>query len=190
MGSFCRFLPFIATNGRRNPASERSKVAIVQVMSNLLSNPNHDVNKDSLMASIPLLLKDELECLDAFTQFDSFGVCPVKRALTAVAQEVRELLQQSHSLQTDSINQAKTIMIRAIESEYKQVIAIEPLTARELEVLQLIVDGHNNSMIAEKFYITQGTVKTLVRNILKKLCVNDPCGICEDTVLAVKLGRS
>ena len=42
------------------------------------------------MASIPLLLKDELECLDAATRLDSFGVCPVKRALTAVAQEVRE----------------------------------------------------------------------------------------------------
>ncbi|MDZ8226546.1 hypothetical protein [Nostoc sp. ChiVER01] len=28
MASFYRFLPFIATNGRRNPASERSEEAI------------------------------------------------------------------------------------------------------------------------------------------------------------------
>lgn len=124
------------------------------------------------MASIPLLLKNEFECLDAPTRLDSFGVCPVKRALTAVAQEVRELLQ-SHPLQTDSINRAETITIRAIEPEYRQVIAIESLTARELEVLQLIVDGHSNSMIAEKLYITAGTVKTHVRNILKKLYVSD-----------------
>ena len=125
------------------------------------------------MAAIPLLLKDELECLDAPTRLDAFSVCPMKRALTAVAQEVRELLQQSHPLQTDSIDRVETIMIRAIEPEYRQVIAIEPLTVRELEVLQLIVEGHNNPTIAEKLYITIGTVKTHVRNILKKLYVSD-----------------
>jgi hypothetical protein len=35
------------------------------------------------MASIPLLLKDEIECLDTHTRLDSFGVCPVKRAIAA-----------------------------------------------------------------------------------------------------------
>ena len=125
------------------------------------------------MASIPLLLKDELEHLDAPTRLDAFGVCPVKRALTAVAQEVNELLQQSQPLHLNSINRAETIMIRAIEPQYRQVIAIEALTARELEVLQLIVEGHNNPTIAGKLYITQGTVKTNVRNVLRKLYVND-----------------
>lgn len=47
------------------------------------------------------------------------------------------------------------------------------LTERELEVLQLIVDGCSNADIAEKLYITVGTVKTHVRNILNKLCAND-----------------
>ncbi len=132
-----------------------------------------NVNEDSFMAFIPLLLKDELECLEASTGLDAFSVCPVKRALTAVAQEINELLQQSQPLPLDSINRAETIMIRAIEPEYRQVIAIEALTARELEVLQLIVKGHNNPTIAEKLYITPGTVKTHVRNILKKLYVSD-----------------
>ncbi|MBI4779684.1 MAG: response regulator transcription factor [Oscillatoriophycideae cyanobacterium NC_groundwater_1537_Pr4_S-0.65um_50_18] len=125
------------------------------------------------MASISLLLKDEPECLDAPNQLDALSVCPVKRALTAVAQEVRELLRQSQPLHLDCIHRVETIMIRAIEPEYRQVIAIESLTARELEVLQLIVEGYNNPTIAEKLYITSGTVKTHVRNILKKLCVSD-----------------
>jgi DNA-binding NarL/FixJ family response regulator len=47
------------------------------------------------------------------------------------------------------------------------------LTERELEVLQLIVDGCSNASIAERLYITVGTVKTHVRNILNKLCAND-----------------
>lgn len=48
-----------------------------------------------------------------------------------------------------------------------------PLTDRELEVLQLIVEGSSNADIAEKLYITVGTVKTHVRNILNKLCADD-----------------
>ena len=132
------------------------------------------------MASIPLLIKDDIERLSAPTQIDAFGVFPVNQAFTAVAQEVVALLKQSHSFQLDSNrpettthSQSETIMIRAIEPEYRQVIAIEPLTARELEVLQLIVEGHNNPTIAGKLHITMGTVKTHVRNILKKLYVSD-----------------
>jgi len=62
------------------------------------------------------------------------------------------------------INPVETIAIRAIEPEYKFIIAVEPLTERELEVLQLIVDGYSNIAIAREFYITVGTVKTHVRS--------------------------
>jgi DNA-binding NarL/FixJ family response regulator len=47
------------------------------------------------------------------------------------------------------------------------------LTDRELEVLQLIVDGMSNAAIAEQLYISIGTVKTHVRHILNKLCADD-----------------
>ena len=67
----------------------------------------------------------------------------------------------------------KTISISAAEPEYNQIIEAYPLTERELEVLQLIVDGYSNAVIAEKLYITVGTVKTHVRNILNKLCADD-----------------
>jgi DNA-binding NarL/FixJ family response regulator len=48
-----------------------------------------------------------------------------------------------------------------------------PLTERELEVLQLIVDGYSNAKIATELFITVGTVKTHVRSILNKLCADD-----------------
>jgi DNA-binding NarL/FixJ family response regulator len=67
----------------------------------------------------------------------------------------------------------KTVAINAADSEYDQMIAAYPLTERELEVLQLIVEGCSNAIIAEKLYITVGTVKTHVRNILNKLCADD-----------------
>ena len=48
-----------------------------------------------------------------------------------------------------------------------------PLTERELEVLRLIVGGYSNAAIAEKLFVSLGTVKTHVRNILNKLCADD-----------------
>ncbi|MBW4582401.1 MAG: response regulator transcription factor [Tildeniella nuda ZEHNDER 1965/U140] len=70
-------------------------------------------------------------------------------------------------------SESKTVSINAAEPEYNQIIEAYPLTERELEVLQLIVDGCSNASIAEKLYITVGTVKTHVRNILNKLCADD-----------------
>ncbi|MBV7334575.1 LuxR C-terminal-related transcriptional regulator [Chloroflexi bacterium TSY] len=49
---------------------------------------------------------------------------------------------------------------------------IEPLTERELEVLQLVVDGLKNEEIAEQLIITIGTVKRHLSNIYGKLGVN------------------
>ena len=48
-----------------------------------------------------------------------------------------------------------------------------PLTQRELQILELIVAGQTNGEIAEQLYITVGTVKTHVRNILNKLSADD-----------------
>ena len=125
------------------------------------------------MTFLPLLIKGDVERSSAPTQIDSLSVAPVNRALIVIAQEVMGLVKQSHPSQIDSINCTETIMIRAIEPEYRQAIEIEPLTVRELEVLKLIVDGHSNIAISKKLYISVGTVKTHVRNILKKLCVSD-----------------
>lgn len=49
----------------------------------------------------------------------------------------------------------------------------EPLSPREMEVMQLIVDGLSNQQIAERLIISLATAKTHVRNILNKLAVDD-----------------
>lgn len=48
---------------------------------------------------------------------------------------------------------------------------VEPLTEREIEVLELIGQGMGNREIAEKLFLSEKTVKTHVANILQKLQV-------------------
>ncbi len=49
---------------------------------------------------------------------------------------------------------------------------IEPLSARELEVLGLIAEGLSNREIAAKLYLSLNTVKVHSSNIYGKLGVN------------------
>lgn len=49
----------------------------------------------------------------------------------------------------------------------------ESLTAREIEVLQLIAGGNRNQDVAGKLFISEDTVKVHVRHIMEKLCAID-----------------
>jgi len=50
---------------------------------------------------------------------------------------------------------------------------VEPLSEREREILRLISRGASNREIADQLFITEGTVKNHVSNILSKLAVRD-----------------
>lgn len=85
----------------------------------------------------------------------------------------RIVLKQTRQPQAAEADAKSTVSIGAVAPEYSQILETYPLTERELEVLELIVAGCSNAAIAEKLYITVGTVKTHVRNILNKLCADD-----------------
>ncbi len=50
---------------------------------------------------------------------------------------------------------------------------VEPLSERELEILAVLAGGASNREIANQLFITEGTVKNHVTNILGKLGVRD-----------------
>jgi DNA-binding NarL/FixJ family response regulator len=49
----------------------------------------------------------------------------------------------------------------------------DDLTARELQVLQLIRDGHRNKQIADQLAIAETTVNFHIKNLVDKLQAND-----------------
>ena len=53
-----------------------------------------------------------------------------------------------------------------------QEALVDPLSARELEVLHLIAEGLSNLAIARKLFLSTGTVKVHIKHIYSKLDVN------------------
>ncbi|BAY26124.1 LuxR family two component transcriptional regulator [Calothrix sp. NIES-2100] len=90
----------------------------------------------------------------------------------AIARIVLQQAQQNPAKPEIVSSDTKSLMNTSGGETHEHIDAYT-LTERELEVLQLIVEGCSNAVIAERLYITVGTVKTHVRNILNKLCADD-----------------
>ncbi|MFQ4143877.1 response regulator transcription factor [Chlorogloeopsis sp. ULAP02] len=82
-------------------------------------------------------------------------------------------------------NATQTVTISAIDPEQASILEADPLTNRELEVLELIVQGYSNNEIAQKLYLSLGSVKVYVRGVLNKLCASDRT---QAAVLALRAG--
>jgi DNA-binding NarL/FixJ family response regulator len=69
------------------------------------------------------------------------------------------------------------MMAKIISSQQEEIATLPPefadLTPRELEVLKLIAAGANNREIAQTLYISEGTVKNHVTNLLSRLNLRD-----------------
>ncbi|WP_071192339.1 response regulator transcription factor [Trichormus sp. NMC-1] len=97
----------------------------------------------------------------------------------------RVILKHIRRSVTAKLNITSKAIISAIEPEQASILAADPLTDREMQVLELIVQGFSNQEIAEKLYISLGSVKVYVRGILNKLCVSDRT---QAAVLALRAG--
>lgn len=95
------------------------------------------------------------------------------------------ILRHAQQTQQKALRENERILIQRLSGDREKLIADHPLTEREIEVLQLIVKGYSNAKMAEQLYVTLGTVKTHVRNILNKLSVDDRT---QAAVLALRSG--
>lgn len=74
-----------------------------------------------------------------------------------------------------------------VENIEKEALSCEPvsLSDRELEIIKMIAEGYTNAQIAALLYISNHTVNTHRKNIMKKLGINNTAGL---VMLAVKSG--
>jgi DNA-binding NarL/FixJ family response regulator len=72
-----------------------------------------------------------------------------------------------------AVHQGQRFIPPAIATRLAERMPRSELTARELEVLKLIVKGMSNKEIAAALFITEGTVKIHVNNVLGKMGVSD-----------------
>ncbi|WMN01708.1 LuxR C-terminal-related transcriptional regulator [Rhodococcus erythropolis] len=56
----------------------------------------------------------------------------------------------------------------AVSSAHRSTL-LGDLTRREYEVLELVEKGYSNSVIAARLYVSEGTVKTHMKNLMRKL---------------------
>ena len=82
-----------------------------------------------------------------------------------LVQAIRDVSQGMPSLQPAIARK----LLREISAPSNRPPTEEPLTQRELTVLRLIARGDSNLEIAEELFITEGTVRYHVSNVLGKL---------------------
>jgi NarL family two-component system response regulator LiaR len=83
------------------------------------------------------------------------------------ADELANAIRAAHAGRPTLAPEAAEVLIKA--ATHPQSESDPGLTDRELEILQLMVDGLSNPEIAKKLFVSRSTVKFHVSNILMKL---------------------
>ena len=90
---------------------------------------------------------------------------PVEEILEAV----RRLWRGDHLLSQREVVEALRLVRRERARDHEARIMIEKLTPKEREVLQALAEGLSDKGIAERLYVSVGTIRTHIRSILAKL---------------------
>jgi DNA-binding NarL/FixJ family response regulator len=72
-----------------------------------------------------------------------------------------------------SVHLRGRVITPGVAARIAEHLGEESLTARELEVLRLIRDGHRNKQIADELTIAETTVNFHIKNLVGKLQAND-----------------
>ncbi|MCH8532387.1 MAG: response regulator transcription factor [Saccharospirillum sp.] len=112
--------------------------------------------------------------------------------LNGISAGARGFLLKDVSLESlveaiETVNQGETLLqpaitervmkgfseLRADDGQSQQEPLMEPLTAREIEILRLMAGGYSNKEISRAIFKSEGTIKNHVSNILAKMNVRD-----------------
>ncbi|MDB5998470.1 MAG: ATP-dependent transcriptional regulator, MalT-like, LuxR family, partial [Rhizobacter sp.] len=115
------------------------------------------------------------------------AVGPLLQRYRAAAEESGAL--RAHPILNDCVQRLmQAVGPIAVEADTAPVAAngaLEPLTRKEIRVLQLLAEGYSNGAMAEKLFVSDSTVRTHLRNINMKL---DAHSRTQAVAIARKLG--
>jgi DNA-binding NarL/FixJ family response regulator len=97
------------------------------------------------------------------------GVVLKEMAPQLLVEAIREVHAGRRWLDKGSMDRA---LERLLQREESTQAAAETLTPRELEIVRMVASGLRNRAIAEKLFISEGTVKIHLHNIYQKIAVD------------------
>jgi DNA-binding NarL/FixJ family response regulator len=103
------------------------------------------------------------------------GDVEIKRALAAGARGyLLKTMPPRQMLDTiREVHSGKKRILPEIATNLAEHLSDEPLTAREIDVLQHATEGNRNRDIAKRLFISEETVKVHIKHILGKLGATD-----------------
>jgi predicted ATPase/DNA-binding CsgD family transcriptional regulator len=147
------------TSATDKRTKQRTAFGILEVV---IHNPSTWQAFKTRAAQLQTELERSLPADEITTARQQFVACSIESVVT----EMLSLLEQPAPV---SMGAAASHTL-ATPATLPQPL-IEPLTERELEILRLIAEGHTNHAIAEKLFLSPGTVKWYSSEIYGKLGV-------------------
>lgn len=133
---------------------------------------------NSSIKIIGLSVLDEISVIRQFKKSGANGYLLKNSGKEEILQAIREVLSSGSYYDSKLLD-------RLISEPAKINPAVPKLSRRETEILNLIVEEYTTKEIAEKTFISFGTVETHRRNIINKLGVRNTAGLVR---VAMELG--
>lgn len=179
-----------------------SKYEITEVKSSEVLHKDGIIDNNSILVidytSSGFSLDDIVKIKSKFKKLLIVGITPNINAAT-IAQAVRAGIQSHVKKQCSAVEIVKSVedtingrrffcsdIAKQIKKEALDINTVEfnslnfdtiSLSSRELEIIKYIAEGYTNSQIAAVLYLSNHTINTHRKNIMKKLNVNNTAGI-------------
>jgi DNA-binding NarL/FixJ family response regulator len=120
------------------------------------------------LKSVVVSANTEFEAIDAAFAAGASAYCIKTARQEDLASAIRQVFERSIYLATNG-----SLGHHARPSVPEAQPVAHDLTKRELEILQLVAEGHSNSQLARMLWVTEQTVKFHLSNIYRKLGVGN-----------------
>jgi len=122
---------------------------------------------------------DDVKLVKEVLQIGAQGFVPKKSAGEHIVKAVKKVAKDEQYF-TDDIKEKmmQTLLNRPVKDSVSQDgVLISSLTKRELQVLKLVAQQYSTREIAEELHISESTVETHRKNLMKKVKVKNSVGL-------------